>query len=149
MSRALAPLVPLLIASAASAAPPAKPPPKEKAFECVLPEPEPRTVRRRPAPPPPVSLTRDAIMASIAGVRREVEACASTRADGFVTVRLRIAPSGAVSRVEIMKASTRRLGTCAAAALRRAWFPRTLDGASFVYPFRVESDRRHPRPPGR
>lgn len=95
--------------------------------------------RPRPVPPPsgtPETLDRETISAGVASVKASVDACgAKTGATGKVKVRVVVAPSGVVSRLEVAAAPTVELGRCVAAAMRKAVFATTVQGGTFSYPF--------------
>ena len=126
---------------------------EEPAAPAPTPEPEPPPVAApEPAPvpeePPPTgdiqlpeSLDAPMIKDGVAGVRDAVYACGEKYPDasGIVKLKVRVNPDGTVAKVEVVESDSRRLGACAAAAVKKARFVETEHGGLFNYPFQFDA----------
>jgi hypothetical protein len=82
------------------------------------------------------TLDKVAVHEAIEPVKPVVIACGETAGvKGTVKIALVVSPAGAVTSASVTASPTPDLGACVATALRRAHFPKTETGASFVYPF--------------
>ena len=100
-------------------------------------EPEPPVVE---APAIPESLDAPMIKSAVAAVLEPIRACGDRFPDasGLVKLGVKVHPDGTVAKVDVIDTDSRRLGACAADAMRDATFPATQRGGSFSYPFRFE-----------
>jgi hypothetical protein len=96
---------------------------------------------RKPTPPPtpstlPETLDRSGISSGIAAVKARIGACGDNiKVQGKVKVHVLVAASGKVTNVTVEVTPDAILGSCVAAVVQRAVFPRTQFGGSFTYPF--------------
>jgi hypothetical protein len=126
-----------------------RPPPEAKAEDCdevscVLDD----YVRpccaqyRRPAKPrevvadsSPQALDRKMITDGVNRVKPRIMACATSDVHGTLKVRVRVAPSGAVSSVTVAAAPDPKLAMCVRNVINSILFTPTQNGGSFSYPF--------------
>jgi hypothetical protein len=84
----------------------------------------------------PETLGRVEISTGIALVKSRIAACGNdSTARGKVKIHARVAADGRVTSATAQATPDEALGSCVAAAIKRAVFPRTQQGGSFVYPF--------------
>lgn len=93
------------------------------------------TTTETPDPSLPDRLDTAVINREMAAARDRIAQCSTGR--GTVTVRVRVAASGAVSGVEVLSSSDPALGRCAVTAVERAHLDRTQKGGRFDYAFSV------------
>lgn len=102
--------------------------------------------RYRPADPtptpkpiggPPETLDKTMIRAGVERVRPAIIRCGeiTPTAKGTVKVSVSVTAEGGVSNVSVVASPDDALGQCVAGAVRRASFAKTLEGATFSYPF--------------
>jgi TonB family protein len=109
-------------------------------------EPEPEPVVAEPpvaveesAPPAmPDALDAQMVRDGVALVQDAIARCGERFPDaaGLVKLSVKVAPDGSVSSVKVAETDSKRLGSCAAAAMRGASFAPTAQGGNFSYPFR-------------
>ena len=94
-------------------------------------------------PPPPTNtslpeqLSKSDISAGIGKIRSRVDACASkSSAKGTVKVSVKVSGAGTVTSVTVKESPDGALGSCVAAAVQKATFAKTQEGATFAYPFK-------------
>lgn len=85
----------------------------------------------------PAELDRDMIATTMKVVTPDVKACGKKfeKVHGTVKVSVVVAPSGALTKVEIKATPDDALGGCVADAVQKAKFPATKSGGSFSYPY--------------
>lgn len=84
----------------------------------------------------PDALDRAMISTAIAAVKPRVTACGDrSSAKGNVKVHVKVGGDGRVSNVSVQTTPDASLGSCVAAAVKRASFAKTERGGSFSYPF--------------
>ena len=119
---------------------------------CLLADPKPaccikKVVKPGPGPgptPPPApvgdladSLSKSDISTGIGKVRSKVDACAAkSTAKGTVKVSVKVSGGGTVASVTVKESPDGALGSCVAAAVQKATFTKTKEGATFSYPFK-------------
>ena len=119
---------------------------------CLLADPKPACCLKKvvkpgpgpgPTPPsPPVgdladSLSKSDISTGIGKVRSKVDACAAkSSAKGTVKVSVKVTGAGTVGSVTVKESPDGALGSCVAAAVQKATFTKTKEGATFSYPFK-------------
>ena len=84
----------------------------------------------------PEDLDKGMIRAGVETVKPRIIACGeeiSTK--GTVKVSVHVTDAGVVREASVTEAPSTELGECVAAALRKAKFAKSMNGASFVYPF--------------
>ncbi len=81
---------------------------------------------------------RGDLKAGLDRVMTKVRRCVDkTGASGTVRVKLTVTPDGKVGEVAVTEAPTDALGACVANEARRATFPKSQRGVTFVYPFKL------------
>jgi TonB family protein len=85
----------------------------------------------------PESLDKTMVRAGVERVKPRVVACGekSGGAKGTVKIALQVSPDGAVTGASVADAPDAALGECVLAAMKSAKFGKTVNGASFTYPF--------------
>ncbi|HEY4178350.1 MAG TPA: TonB family protein [Kofleriaceae bacterium] len=84
----------------------------------------------------PEKLERSMVQTSMAKVKPTIQRCGeTTSAKGTVKVNVQVGPTGGIISVDVDSSPDPALGTCVAAAVRKASFPATENGGSFTYPF--------------
>jgi TonB family protein len=85
----------------------------------------------------PEALDKSMVRAGIDRVKPRVVACGekSGGAKGTVKISMQVSPDGAVTSASVAAAPDPALGECVLAAMRSAKFGKTVNGASFTYPF--------------
>lgn len=111
------------------------PAPEDPAPE--VPEVAPQLEPAIPAPTRADSLDSDAVKRGVADVQDQIDRCGPKYPDacGIVRLRVRVAPDGSVTSVDIVQTDSNRLGKCAAAVMKTATFDATERGSLFTYPF--------------
>ncbi|HTR49756.1 MAG TPA: molybdopterin-binding protein [Kofleriaceae bacterium] len=85
---------------------------------------------------PPEAIDRGMVLTALAEVKPLVSQCGDRAGvKGTVKIHVEVAPDGAVSDVTVREAPDEALGTCIAAAARKAHFAQTRVGGSFTYPY--------------
>lgn len=85
---------------------------------------------------PPDTLDKAAVKAGIADVKPAVQQCGEDHyKSGTVKITLTVSAAGEVTDATVADSPDPELGKCVAAALRRASFSKTQNGAVFTYPF--------------
>ncbi len=104
---------------------PAEPPPSENPAEPP-----------KPSSGLPATLDKSMIQSSMSSVKPAVIVCGEAYpVKGTVSLRVDVAPSGAITGLTVRAAPDPGLGECVASAVRKASFPQTDNGGSFGYPF--------------
>ena len=84
----------------------------------------------------PDRLDRTMVKEGVERMKPRVIACGDKHpAKGTVKLSITVGPDGTVSDASVTDAPDPALGECVAAALKKATFGKTINGASFVYPF--------------
>jgi molybdopterin biosynthesis enzyme MoaB len=84
----------------------------------------------------PDSLDKAMVKAGIEKVKPKVVACGEKiAAKGIVKLAITVAPEGNISDISVADAPDAALGDCVLAAVKRATFAKSVNGASFTYPF--------------
>lgn len=84
----------------------------------------------------PESLDKSMVRAGVERVKPRVVACGEKSAvKGTVKIALSVSPDGAVTSASIADSPDGALGECVLAAMKNAKFGKTVNGASFTYPF--------------
>ncbi len=84
----------------------------------------------------PDRLDRAAVKEGVEHMKPRVIACGErTPVKGTVKLAITVAPDGSVSDISVNDTPDAALGECVATALRKATFAKTINGATFVYPF--------------
>jgi TonB family protein len=84
----------------------------------------------------PEDLDRAAVRSGMEKVKPAVVACGEkTGAKGTVKIAVTVAPEGNVTSSEVAESPDSGLGSCVAAAIKRASFSKSVNGGSFTYPF--------------
>ena len=84
----------------------------------------------------PDRLDRTMVKEGVERMKPRVIACGEkTSAKGTVKLSIAVGPAGNVTDVSVSESPDAALGECVAAALRKASFGKTINGATFVYPF--------------
>ena len=83
----------------------------------------------------PLDLDRAMISDGVKSVKPRIVACAASTIHGKVKVRVRVAPSGAVSSVTVLATPDPSLGSCVHDVMNSILFKPTQNGGSFSYPF--------------
>ncbi|HVV82576.1 MAG TPA: GYF domain-containing protein [Kofleriaceae bacterium] len=99
------------------------------------------TTHAAPPPPPPSNLpeqlTKQDISDGIAKIRTRADACgAKSAAKGTVKVTVKVSGAGTVASVQVKESPDGALGSCVAAAVQKATFPKSQEGSTFTYPFK-------------
>jgi hypothetical protein len=87
------------------------------------------------ANPSPQALDRKMIVDGVNSVKPRIMACATSEIRGTLKVRVRVAPSGAVTSVTIAATPDQKLGSCVHDVMTSILFMPTQNGGSFSYPF--------------
>ena len=86
----------------------------------------------------PEQPARGDLKAAMDRVLSKVRRCFDTAgASGTVRVKLTVTPDGKVGAVDVTEAPSEALGACVANEARRATFPKSQRGVTFVYPFKL------------
>ena len=84
----------------------------------------------------PAELDKAMVKSGIEKVKPKVISCGEKfSAKGTVRISMTVGGDGAVHDASVVDAPDPGLGECVAAALRRAQFAKTTNGATFTYPF--------------
>lgn len=83
----------------------------------------------------PLDLDRAMIADGVRSVKPRITACAPSTVHGKVKVRVRVAPSGAVSSVTVLATPDPSLGSCVHDVMNSILFKPTQNGGAFSYPF--------------
>ena len=84
----------------------------------------------------PESLDKSMVRAGVERVKPRVVSCGEKSAvKGTVKIALAVAPDGAVTSASIADSPDAALGECVLGAMKSAKFGKTVNGASFTYPF--------------
>jgi TonB family protein len=84
----------------------------------------------------PDALDKSMVIAGIEKVKPKVIACGEKiAAKGTVKLAITVAPGGNVSDISVSEAPDPALGQCVLAAVKRASFGKSVNGASFTFPF--------------
>lgn len=84
----------------------------------------------------PESLDKTMVRAGVERVKPRVVACGEkSGAKGTVKIAMQVSPDGAVTGASVADAPEAALGECVLAAMKSAKFGKTVNGASFTYPF--------------
>jgi outer membrane biosynthesis protein TonB len=84
----------------------------------------------------PDALDKAMVKAGIEKVKPKVVACGEKiAAKGTVKLAITVAPEGGISAISVSEAPDAALGDCVLAAVKRATFGKSVNGASFTYPF--------------
>ena len=84
----------------------------------------------------PESLDKSMVRAGVERVKPRVVACGEkSPVKGTVRISLAVAPDGAVTTASVADAPDPALGACVLSAMKSAKFGKTVNGASFTYPF--------------
>ncbi|MBL9016015.1 MAG: hypothetical protein JNL83_17640 [Myxococcales bacterium] len=85
----------------------------------------------------PESLDKSMVRAGVERVKPRVVACGekSGGTKGTVKIAMQVSPDGAVTSASVADAPSAALGDCVLAAMKSAKFGKTVNGASFTYPF--------------
>ena len=87
------------------------------------------------ADPSPQALDRKMIVDGVNSVKPRIMACATSEVHGTLKVRVRVAPSGAVTSVTVAATPDPKLGSCVHDVMTSILFMPTRNGGSFSYPF--------------
>ena len=80
-------------------------------------------------------LDKAAIQSGVAKVQARAKSCSTkSSAKGKVKVRVRVGGDGSVSSTSVLESPDDALGSCVAAALQKASFKKTQNGATFTFP---------------
>jgi TonB family protein len=84
----------------------------------------------------PDSLDKSMVKAGIEKVKPKVVACGEKiAAKGMVKLAITVGPEGNISDISVSESPDPALGECVLAAVKRASFGKSVNGASFTYPF--------------
>jgi TonB family protein len=84
----------------------------------------------------PDALDKAMVHAGIEKVKPKVVACGEKIAvKGTVKLAITVAPAGTISDISVSDSPDAALGDCVLAAVKRATFGKSVNGASFTYPF--------------
>jgi molybdopterin biosynthesis enzyme MoaB len=84
----------------------------------------------------PDALDKAMVHAGIEKVKPKVVSCGEKIAvKGTVKLAITVAPAGTISQISVAEAPDAALGECVKAAVKRATFGKSVNGASFTYPF--------------
>jgi TonB family protein len=84
----------------------------------------------------PEDLDRAAVRSGIEKVKPAVVQCGEKAGvKGTVKISVSVAPEGNVTASDVAESPDSALGSCVAAAIKRATFSKTVNGGSFTYPF--------------
>ncbi len=84
----------------------------------------------------PETLDKVMVRAGVNGVKPKAQRCGEkTAVKGTVKVALTVSPAGAVTEASLADAPDPTLGECVVAAMKLAKFGKSVNGASFTYPF--------------
>jgi TonB family protein len=84
----------------------------------------------------PTELDKAAVRSAIEKVKPAVVACGEKSSDkGTVRIAMKVKPDGSVTDASVAAAPNDALGSCVAAALKKAQFAKTVNGGEFTYPF--------------
>lgn len=84
----------------------------------------------------PETLDKTMVRAGVNGVKPKVVKCGEKiAAKGTVKVSMSVSPDGAVTEASLADSPDAGLGACVVAAMKLAKFAKSVNGASFTYPF--------------
>ena len=84
----------------------------------------------------PESLDKSMVRAGVEHVKPRVVSCGEKSGiKGTVKIAMTVAPDGSVATASVADAPDATLGDCVLAAMRSAKFGKTVNGATFTYPF--------------
>jgi TonB family protein len=84
----------------------------------------------------PETLDKVMVRAGVNGVKPKVQKCGEkSSAKGTVKVSMSVSPEGAVTEASLADSPDATLGECVVAAMKLAKFGKSVNGASFTYPF--------------
>jgi TonB family protein len=84
----------------------------------------------------PETLDKTMVRAGVNGVKPKVQKCGEkSSAKGTVKVSMSVSPDGAVTDASLADSPDAALGECVVAAMKLAKFGKSVNGATFTYPF--------------